>query len=208
MSRIAAFALLALLTACKEQQTQIRLTFPGGADGGAGGCQAQTDLKCVNYFQFSAGNDEGFRSGCTPMQFALGNLCDLVQLAEGQELFKLPPETMLPIKVAGVRAFPADSCIAGTCSSRTIFSGATVESGVSIETYAGRILEIPLTLNMPCGTPEEFYLLPQGSTCTEVCHLPDLLVCDNVAGGCLCKHLPTADEVASGQGVPGDGGPG
>ena len=98
----------------------------GGADaGGAGGCQAQTDLKCVNYLQFSAGNDDGFRSGCAPIDVVLGNLCDLVQLAEGQELFKLPPETMLPIRVAGIRVFPAISCNAGTCAAKTIFSGAT-----------------------------------------------------------------------------------
>jgi hypothetical protein len=216
MSRIAAFALLALLTACKERQAQIRFTFPGsadgGVDGGAGGCSGQGSLRCVNYLQFSTGNG-GFSSGCAPVDVALENLCDLARLAEGQELFKLPPETLLPIRVAGVRAFPADSCIAGTCSSRTIFSGATAESGVPIADYAGRILEIPLTLNMPCGIPEEFYLLPEGSTCTQVCHSPELLVCDNVAGGCLCKHLPTADEVASrqggidsGQGAPGDGG--
>lgn len=211
-SRFAAFALLVSLTACKEQQTQIRFTFPGGSDGGAdagaGGCQAQTDLKCVNYFQFSAGNDDGFRSGCTPIQFALGNLCDLVQLAEGQELFKLPPETMLPIRVAGVRVFPAISCNAGTCPAKTIFSGATLESGAPIGNYAGQVLEIPVTVNMPCGTPEQFFLLPEGSTCTEVCHRPDLLVCDNVAGGCLCKELPSASELAAQQAARMDGGQG
>ena len=133
-------------------------------------CQAQTNLKCVNYFQFSAGNDDGFRSGCTPIDVVLGNLCDLVQLAEGQELFKLPPETMLPIRVAGVRVFPAISCNAGTCPAKTIFSGATVESGAPIGNYAGQVLEIPVTVNMPCGEPEQFFLLPEGSTCAEVCH--------------------------------------
>ena len=167
-SRIAAFALLVSLTACKERQAQIRFTFPGGSDGGAdagaGGCQGQGTLRCVNFLQFSTGNG-GFSSGCTPLEIALDNLCDLARLAEGQELFKLPPETVLPIRVAGVRAFPADSCIAGTCSARTIFSGATLESGVPIENYAGQILEIPVTLKGTCGTPEEFYLLPEGSTC-------------------------------------------
>jgi hypothetical protein len=213
MSRIAAFALLVLLTACKERQAQVRFNFPGGPDGGAGGCQAQTDLKCVNYFQFSAGNDDSFRSGCAPIDVVLGNLCDLVQLAEGQELFKLPPETLLPIRVAGVRVFPDTSCNAGDCSARTIFSGETVERDVPIANYAGQILDIAVTVKMSCGTPEEFYLLPEGSTCVQVCHSPDLLVCDNVAGGCLCKKLPTPAEVAarqggidSGQQAPGDGG--
>jgi len=210
MSRIAAFALLALLAACKERQTQIRFTFPGGsdggADGGAGGCQAQTDLKCVNYFQFSAGNDDGFRSGCAPIEVVLGNLCDLVQLAEGQELFKLPPETLLPIRVAGVRVFPDTSCNAGDCSARTIFSGETVERDVPIADYAGQILEIPVTVKMPCGTPEQFFLLPEGSTCAQVCHSPDLLVCDNVAGGCLCKELPSPSDIAAQQAARMDGG--
>jgi len=53
---------------------------------------------------------------------------------------------------------------------------------------------------MPCGTPEQFFLLPEGSTCAEVCHSPDLLVCDNVAGGCLCKQLPSAGELAAQRG--------
>ena len=136
MSRAAAFALLVLSTACKERQTQIRFTFPGGSDGGAdarrrwlpGADRTQVrQLPPVLRWQ-----RDGFRSGCAPIDVVLGNLCDLVQLAEGQELFKLPPETMLPIRVAGVRVFPAVSCKAGTCAAKTIFSGATVESGVPI----------------------------------------------------------------------------
>jgi len=217
MSRIAAFALLVLLTACKERQAQVRFTFPGGSDGGAdagaGGCQAQTDLKCVNYLQFSAGEGTTFSSGCTPVDVVLDNLCGLAQLAEGQELFKLPPETRLPIRVVGLRVFPDISCNAGDCSARTIFSGETAERDIPIENYAGQILEIPMTVKMPCGTPEQFFFLPEGSTCAEVCHSPDLLVCDNVAGGCLCKELPSAADLArqqggidSGQGAPGDGG--
>jgi hypothetical protein len=185
--RIAALALcaaLALPAACSERQTHLKLTFPGGPDGGT--CATQTDIKCVNYLEFSAGdNVSGFTSQCVKVDVAIGDLCDVAKLAEGQELFKLAPGTSLPIRVEGKRVFPATSCNSGDCPARTIFSGQTDATG-TIGDHAGETLEIPLTVVHPCGVPEQFFFLPPGRTCAELCGGTDLLVCDGVQGGCLC----------------------
>ena len=121
--RTARFALLALVTsllACSERQTQIRLKLDVPD---AGPCAAQTNIRCANYIEFSAGDATGFRSQCTRIDVTLTNLCDLALVAEGQELFKLSPDTQLPIRLEGKRVFPATSCNSGVCPARTIFEG-------------------------------------------------------------------------------------
>ena len=50
--------------------------------------------------------------------------------------------------------------------------------------YVGSVLELPVTVQTPCGPPEEFYFLPAGRTCQEVCGI-EPVVCDNIAGGAL-----------------------
>src|SRR6185295_3676739 len=52
---LALLAGLALQGACNERQTRLKLTFPS-TDAGA--CQAQTNIKCVNYLEFTAGDQE------------------------------------------------------------------------------------------------------------------------------------------------------
>jgi hypothetical protein len=198
-ARIAAMALLAtLLASCKERQTQIRLTFPNAPDGGT--CAAQTNIKCANYIQISAGTGKGFRSECTPIDVALTNLCDLADLARGQELIKLSPDTVLPLVLEGQRVFPATSCNSGVCPAKTIFRGETAEQG-PIANFEGQVLEIPVTLVRSCGIPEQFFFLPEGRTCTELCGA-GLVVCDGVQGGCLCldpEAHPTAGAMDGGQ---------
>jgi hypothetical protein len=179
-----ASSVFAFVPGCKEPQTQLRVTFPGDPDAGA--CEAQTSLRCVNYLQFTAGNGSEFFSHCLKVDVTLGDLCDVAKLAEGQELFKLPPDTPLPITLQGLRVYPATSCNSATCAPRLIFSGSTAGTG-RIGDHAGAVLDLPVTIDQPCGLPEEFFFLPPGSTCAEVCR--GEVVCDGVQGGCLCKSL-------------------
>jgi hypothetical protein len=196
-ARIALIVALALSAACSERQARIELTFPDAPDGGT--CAQQTDIRCVNYLEFSAGdNQSGFTSQCVKVDVAIGDLCDVAKLADGQELFKLSPGTSLPIRVEGKRVFPATSCNSGDCPARTIFSGQTAATG-TIGDHAGETLEIPLAVVHPCGFPEQFFFLPPGRTCAELCGGTDLLVCDGVQGGCLCLDQ-SATSMNSGQG--------
>jgi hypothetical protein len=196
--RTAAFALLASLASlggCQQRQTQIRLKFDVPD---AGACADQTNIKCANYIEFSAGDEHGFRSQCTRIDITLVSLCDVGRLAEGQELFQLSPDTQLPIRLEGKRVFPATGCNSGVCPPRTIFSGETAEAG-PIGNYAGQVLEIPVTVHQPCGMPEAFFFLPEGSTCEQLCGVGQV-ACANVEGGCLCEGLPTPADIASRQG--------
>ena len=128
-------------------------------------CEQQTSIKCVNYLQFTVGTGE-FSSGCTKVEVVLDDLCDLAKVAAGQELFKLPPETPLPITIEGLRIFPAIGCSSiQECTPRKIFSGTTVGGGGRpgrIGDYAGGVLELPVKVNEACGLPEEFFPLPEG----------------------------------------------
>jgi hypothetical protein len=186
--RQAPFVLLAGLfivvsqPACKEREAQLRVTFPEAPDGGT--CDAQTSLRCVNYLQFTAGAGGDFVSHCMKVDVTLDTLCDLTKLADGTELFKLPPETPLPITLQGLRVYPATSCSSATCAPRLIFAGTTAETG-RIGDWAGAVLDIPVTVAQPCGPPEVFYFLPPGGTCAQVCE--GEIVCDGVQGGCLCE---------------------
>jgi hypothetical protein len=210
LAPLALLASFALLASCKERQTQIRLKFPDTPDAGA--CGAQTNIKCANFIEFTAGTalvPGGFRSQCSPIDFPLTNLCDVAMLAEGQELFQLSPDTQLPISVEGKRVFPAISCNSGICPPKTIFAGETAEKMIPISSYEGQVLEIPIRLVEPCGPPEEFYFLPEGKTCAELCGGADDVVCDNVQGGCLCGGQPNQADVAARQAAAGaDGGQG
>jgi hypothetical protein len=206
---LALFVSFAQLAACKERQTQIRLKFPDTPDAGA--CGAQTNIRCANFIEFTAGTilvPGGFRSQCSPIDFPLTNLCDVAKLAEGQELFKLPPDAELPISVDGKRVFPAISCNSTICPAKRIFTGQTAEAG-PIANFEGQVLEIPITLVQPCGPPEAFYFLPEGKTCAQLCGNADNVVCDNIQGGCLCAGHPTPADVAARQAAAAaDGGQG
>src|SRR5262245_7253890 len=89
MTRLAALTLLAAvapLAACSERETHLKITFDVPD---AGACDLQTNIKCVNYLEFTAGDDvSGFSSSCTRVDVSLDTLCDVAKLAEGQELFK------------------------------------------------------------------------------------------------------------------------
>jgi hypothetical protein len=190
---LSALGLFVLPSGCKQREAQLKLKFP--SDGGA--CDQQTSVKCVNYLQFTTG--EGEFSSCTKVEVVLDDLCDLGKVAQAQEVFNLPPDTPLPITLDGLRIFPAIGCSpTQECQPRKIFSGTTV-SGGHIGDYADGVLELPVTMNEACGLAEEFYPLPAGRTCTEVCGMSPV-VCDRVAGGCLCKGSPRATDMASRQG--------
>ena len=143
---------------CKQRETQISLKFLDvDAARRAARAQQQTSLKCVNYLEFTGG-DGRFSSQCTRVEVALDDLCDLAKVAEGQELFKLSPETPLPITIEGMRVFPATSCNSSSdCPPRRIFSGTTVRNG-QIGDYAGQVLEMPVKVIEPCGLPEAVLL--------------------------------------------------
>jgi hypothetical protein len=195
--------LIALAAGCKQPEAQLRLQFPGGDAGAdAGSCHAQASLKCVNYLQFTAGSGE-FSSRCSRVEVELDDLCDLAKVAEGQEVFKLSPDTPLPITLEGLRVYPAIGCNSSSdCPPRKIFSGTTIAEG-RIGDYRDKVIDLPVTVLEPCGLPEQFFSLPAGRTCEEVCGV-SLVVCDHVQGGCLCKGSPDnqpMQSVDSGQGA-------
>jgi len=163
--RLAAAFLLALACGCKQPQAQLRLQFPIDADAGvdAGACYQQTSLKCVNYLQFTVGRDES-SSRCNRVEVELNDLCDLAKVAQRQEVFKLSPDTPLPISIEGLRVYPATGCNStAACPPRRIFSGTTVMEG-KIGDYADGVIDLPVTVIEPCGLPEYFYPLPDGGT--------------------------------------------
>ena len=184
--------LLALAGACKAPETQLNLVVPA-IDGGA--CDTFTSLACVNYVEFSVPSATGFTSHCVKVNVELTNLCDVTKLADGHELFKLSPETSLPISVEGRRVFPAVSCDGPPdCPSKPIFRGSTVAEG-RIGDYNGRTLDLTINMIAPCGPPEQFFFPPEGGTCAEICGAQANVICDGVAQGCLCR-----DPMSSGQG--------
>jgi hypothetical protein len=201
--RLAAAFLLALACGCKQPQAQLRLQFPIDADAGvdAGACYQQTSLKCVNYLQFTVGRDES-SSRCNRVEVELNDLCDLAKVAQRQEVFKLSPDTPLPISIEGLRVYPATGCNStAACPPRRIFSGTTVMEG-KIGDYADGVIDLPVTVIEPCGLPEYFYPLPDGgtidggvATCAQVCGASPV-VCANVEHGCLCQGDPASGAAA------------
>jgi hypothetical protein len=193
----------AAVCGCKQPEAQLRLKFPVDLDAGvdAGSCHAQTSLKCVNYLQFTAGSGE-FSSHCSRVEVALNDLCDLAKVAEGQEVFKLAPDTPLPITLDGLRVYPAIGCNSSSeCPPRRIFSGTTISEG-HIGDYRDQVIDLPVTVLEACGLPEEFFFLPEGRTCEEICGV-GLVSCDHVQGGCLCRGSPGNQPMQ-----PMDGGQG
>jgi hypothetical protein len=198
----AAAVLLALACGCKQPEAQLRLQFPVDVDAGAdaGACEQQTSLRCVNYLQFTAGRDES-SSHCSRVEVSLANLCDLAKVAQGQEVFKLSPDTPLPITIEGLRVYPATGCSSTSeCPPRRIFSGTTTLDG-TIGDHRGQVIDLPVKVIEPCGLPEEFFSLPDGGTCAAVCGTSPV-VCDHVQNGCLCKGRPGSFD----GGQPMDGG--
>jgi len=201
--RLAAAFLLALACGCKQPQAQLRLQFPIDADAGvdAGACYQQTSLKCVNYLQFTVGRDES-SSRCNRVEVELNDLCDLAKVAQRQEVFKLSPDTPLPISIEGLRVYPATGCNStAACPPRRIFSGTTVMEGKNGD-YADGVIDLPVTVIEPCGLPEYFYPLPDGgtidggvATCAQVCGASPV-VCANVEHGCLCQGDPASGAAA------------
>jgi hypothetical protein len=156
---------LALLCGCKSPQAQITVSFPSAGDGG---CAAQTRVGCVNYLRFTVHDQTGFNTHCVtvPQGQALTSLCDVADLAQGQELFKLSPDTLLSVKLEGMRVFPATSCEPQeSCDPRYIFSGTS--QSVRLGDIAGGTLEIPLEMVLPCQSEDFFFLAPgtRGGTC-------------------------------------------
>lgn len=187
--RVAVAALLlACLAACKNQEMQLKILTPP-IDGG-GACNAYTDLACVNYLEFRVlSNPPAF---CVALDVSLNDLCDVEKLANGSDVFKLPPETRLPIAVLGKRVFPAGSCGSNKCD-KLLFRGETGPGFV--RDYIGRTLELTIDMAGSCGKSENFFFLPDGGTCVDVCGGESKIVCANVGGGCLCEA-----DVDGGQG--------
>jgi hypothetical protein len=202
-SRVALVAALgALGGACKNPEARLEIVVPP-IDGGA--CDTFARVKCVNYLEFTAPvPGGGFQSQCVKVA-GLQTLCDVAKLATGDELFKLPPETPLPISVIGKRVFPATGCGSADCD-RVVFRGTTTNIG-RIGDYVGRSLDLAITMYAPCGPPEHFYF-PDGGTCASACGSEAAVICEDVAGGCLCLDPMTAVQGgmdASQQPGPRDG---
>jgi hypothetical protein len=172
---------LASATACKSQEAPLNVVIPV-IDGGT--CSAHTDIACVNYLEFKVTRPTSSTSHCVELDFVLTDLCDVAKLADGRELFKLPPDTELPITVEGKRVFPAKSCGLNQCD-KIIFRGTTGEGRIG--DYIGRPLELVLNMVGSCGLSEDFFPLPDGGTCAQVCRGQSEVVCDQVSNGCLCK---------------------
>jgi hypothetical protein len=166
---------------CQSRQTALTVTFPDG------GCETVTDLGCVNYLLFTVNDSTGFSSHCVKVDKRLDNLCDVAALADGHQLFQLSPDTRLPIGLTGMRVFPATGCDLQACAPRIIFSGETMSGRLG--DYVGRDIPLPLAVRQSCGPSEEFFFLPPGTTCAQLCGSASQVVCDGIQGGCLCRSL-------------------
>jgi hypothetical protein len=174
--------LLALGGACKTPETRINIVVPPTINGGV--CSAFSDIACVNFLEFRVQNATASTSHCVEVETALADLCDVASLPDGRELFKLPPETPLPIEVEGKRVFPATSCGASRCD-KVVFRGTTTGTG-RIGDYVGRTLELTVNEVGGCGESEDFFYL-DGGTCAQVCGSQADVLCEGVAMGCLCR---------------------
>jgi hypothetical protein len=176
--------LLPLCGACRPGQMELALVLPGD-----GGCPP-LDLTCANYLQFKVtetkNNIPTFTTHCVQLTEKLHSLCDLQNVAIGQELFKLSPDSQVSIEMRGMRVYPAWTCDYDViCPPHVVFKG-TTGTKVYVSEKAGGILELPVEFVEPCGGTEYFFNLKTGQTCITACQ-GDEVACDGIAGGCLCK---------------------
>ena len=69
----------------------------------------------------------------------------------------------------------------------------------TIGDYDGRALDLPVNVIEPCGPPEQFFFLPDGGTCAEVCGASSHVVVRRRRRGAVCASARTP-RYASGQG--------
>ena len=126
---------------CKQPEAQLRLQFPVDVDAGAdaGTCHQQTSLKCVNYLQFTAGDGAGSAATARASRSRWTTCAISAKVAEGQEVFKLSPDTPLPITTRGTARLSRRPAATRRASARRaeIFAGTTVMEGRSATTRTG-----------------------------------------------------------------------
>ena len=172
--------LLLAASACSQSQPSILFNLDAGAiqmygDAGMGSCAQVTDLGCVNHVRYEFTTTTGeLMSLCRPVGRKLASLCDLASLGGDVEV----PADTRDITVSGVRVFPADSCEdTPQCKTRTIFSAHGDDTGLPV------LLDVYLAHDEPCGPPEQYFPLPDGQSCGDVCAAG--VVC-SLDTGCLC----------------------
>lgn len=172
-----ALAVALLAAGCRASETQLAIRFEGA-------CEAQKDLSCVNYLQFTLEDEKGFSTECIKATQSLSTLCDVAALADGRELFRSDPDALVRVEVKGMRVFPATSCdVQNACPPRVIFSGVTEERRAS--DLAGSPFPLTIKLVEPCGAKEQFW--PGATNCAAICGAGNV-VCDGISGGCLCRR--------------------
>lgn len=185
MTRPSASAALAcailLAGGCRSSEASLEIGF--GDD--AGTCAQVTDLSCVNFLRFSVDDGSGFTTQCVKVTEQLTSLCDVAELGSGQELFRIDPDKQVQFKVEGLRVYPATSCEAEGCQRRILFTGVT--QTFRMGDRAGQSIPLVVTVNEPCGGREEYFPLPGGMTCDDICGHGST-VCQ-IEDGCLCKAL-------------------
>ena len=185
---IVLYCLPLLCGACRPQQMELTIVL------GDAGCPP-VNLKCVNFLQFSS----GFSTHCIQLTEGetLDTLCDLQKVANGQELFKLSPDTELIIEMKGLHVYPATSCDYDvTCPPRIVFKGSTGSQSVRVGDLAGGAVPLQVVMVAPCPAgSEQWYRPPRpDEPCSAVCY-PGEVECDGVQGGCLC-FSPTSTHDA------------
>ncbi len=190
----AALALLAFAAAgCHSPQADLNIMLAGDGgtcaspDAGVDDAGAPlSDLHCVNFLQFRVDDGTSFSTYCIKLEKRLETLCDLANVADGRELFKLDPSAGVTISVQGLRVFPATSCdIDAVCPAREIFSGDT--GAVRVKDLAGKPVDLPVAMTEPCGAPEVYFPKSSDESCDSICGTAAKAVCD-LSSGCLCRN--------------------
>lgn len=180
-------ALLVLVAGCGRPSVDVAIVTDIPYDGGVAACSEFADLRCVNFLAFDLLDVQSgeILGHCVRVTAPLDDLCEVAELATGAEVFRVDPDEEVRLSVRGLRVYPATSCqtLAG-CPARELFTG---QSGaVRLGDLPDGRLELPLDSAAACGPREEFYPRPEGRTCDQICGGTDRVVCDGLAGGCLC----------------------
>ena len=201
--------LVLLVLASASCQATSQATLQVAMAGGAGACSDFTDLKCVNFVRFTLVNGDGTSTQCIRLAQHLSSLCDVKNLGQNQELFRIGAGDEVTLSLEGVHAFPESTCDqTSACEWRRIFTGTTGKVRGS-DIASQPTFTLLMSMTAPCGPSETFSDKRSPSdTCDETCgRIPAASVasCDGVLGGCLCRSLPP--DAGAPDGGLTDGGP-
>ena len=99
----------------------------------------------------------------TSIDVTLDSLCDVAQLAEGQELFELSPDTTSPCAALARQArVPGDRMQLRRLCAADHLLGRRRRQDDRFRRLRGQVLEIPVTLREPCASRRHSSSSPRG----------------------------------------------